>query len=122
MNLTFNILGRIQEGCYLEEKEEEELARLLAINPKFVLLDEPFAGVDPIAIKDIQNLINTLKKKNIGVLITDHNVDETLTITDRAYLMANGKILKSGTTEDLINDENVRSVYLGKNFTLKNDF
>jgi len=112
-------LGRMLSGG---ERRRVELARLLAINPKFVLLDEPFAGVDPIAIKDIQNLINTLKKKNIGVLITDHNVDETLTITDRAYLMANGKILKSGTTEDLINDENVRSVYLGKNFTLKNDF
>ena len=112
-------LGRMLSGG---ERRRVELARLLAINPKFVLLDEPFAGVDPIAIKDIQNLINTLKKKNIGVLITDHNVDETLTITDRAYLMANGKILKSGTTDDLINDENVRSVYLGKNFTLKNDF
>ena len=112
-------LGRMLSGG---ERRRVELARLLAINPKFVLLDEPFAGVDPIAIKDIQNLINTLKNKNIGVLITDHNVDETLTITDRAYLMANGKILKSGTTEDLINDENVRSVYLGKNFTLKNDF
>ena len=112
-------LGRMLSGG---ERRRVELARLLAINPKFVLLDEPFAGVDPIAIKDIQNLINTLKSKNIGVLITDHNVDETLTITDRAYLMNNGKILKSGTTEDLINDENVRSVYLGKNFTLKNNF
>jgi len=112
-------LGRMLSGG---ERRRVELARLLAINPKFVLLDEPFAGVDPIAIRDIQDLINSLKKKNIGVLITDHNVDETLTITDRAYLMSSGKILKSGTTEDLINDENVRSVYLGENFTLKNNF
>lgn len=101
------------------EKRRTEIARALATNPKFVLLDEPFAGVDPIAVEDIQSIIADLKQRNIGVLITDHNVQETLSITDRAYLLFEGKILKSGTAEDLANDEQVRKVYLGQNFVLR---
>ena len=101
------------------EKRRTEIARALATDPQFVLLDEPFAGVDPIAVEDIQGIVSTLKKKNIGLLITDHNVQETLSITDRAYLLFEGSILKSGTAEELANDEQVRSVYLGRNFELK---
>ncbi|MBM3165339.1 MAG: LPS export ABC transporter ATP-binding protein [Bacteroidetes bacterium] len=101
------------------EKRRTEIARALATDPKFVLLDEPFAGVDPIAVEDIQSIIASLKKRNIGVLITDHNVQETLSITDRAYLLFEGKILKSGTAEDLAGDEQVRKVYLGQNFVLR---
>ena len=100
------------------EKRRVEIARALATNPKFLLLDEPFAGVDPIAVEDIQGIISKLKKKNIGILITDHNVHETLSITNRAYLLFEGKILKSGTAEELANDEQVRKVYLGKHFKL----
>ena len=101
------------------ERRRCEIARALAINPKFVLLDEPFAGVDPIAVEDIQEIVRTLVEKNIGVLITDHNVHETLSITDRSYLLFEGSILKAGTAEDLANDEDVRRVYLGQNFTLR---
>ena len=101
------------------EKRRTEIARALATDPQFVLLDEPFAGVDPIAVEDIQGIVSTLKKKNIGILITDHNVQETLSITDRAYLLFEGSILKSGTAEELANDEQVRRVYLGRNFELK---
>tara|TARA_B100001059_G_scaffold224783_1_gene251289 strand:- start:4878 stop:5612 length:735 start_codon:yes stop_codon:yes gene_type:complete len=101
------------------EKRRTEIARALATNPKFVLLDEPFAGVDPIAVEDIQSIVSDLKKKNIGILITDHNVQETLSITDRTYLLFEGSILKSGTAEDLASDEQVRRVYLGRNFELK---
>ncbi len=101
------------------ERRRTEIARALAINPKFVLLDEPFAGVDPIAVEEIQILIGQLKNKNIGILITDHNVNETLSITDRAYLMFEGSLLKSGTAEELAEDEKVRKVYLGKNFELR---
>lgn len=101
------------------ERRRTEIARALAINPAFMLLDEPFAGVDPIAVEDIQNIVLTLKKKNIGVLITDHNVHETLTITDRAYLLFEGDILKSGSAVELSEDERVRKVYLGKNFELR---
>ena len=101
------------------ERRRTEIARAVAINPSFILLDEPFAGVDPIAVEDIQSIVATLKQKNIGVIITDHNVDETLEITDRTYLLYEGKILKTGTAEDLANDEMVRKVYLGKNFQLR---
>ncbi len=101
------------------ERRRTEIARALATNPKFILLDEPFAGVDPIAVEDIQDIISTLKKKNIGILITDHNVHETLSITDRAYLLFEGKILKSGTSQELANNKQVRKVYLGKNFQLR---
>ena len=101
------------------ERRRTEIARAIAINPSFVLLDEPFAGVDPIAVEDIQSIVATLKNRNIGVIITDHNVDETLAITDRTYLLYEGKILKTGTAEELANDEMVRRVYLGKNFELK---
>lgn len=101
------------------ERRRTEIARAIAINPSFILLDEPFAGVDPIAVEDIQSIVATLKNKNIGVIITDHNVDETLEITDRTYLLYEGKILKTGTAEDLANDEMVRKVYLGKNFELR---
>ena len=101
------------------ERRRTEIARAVAINPSFILLDEPFAGVDPIAVEDIQNIVGTLKDKNIGVIITDHNVDETLAITDRTYLLYEGKILKTGTAEDLANDEMVRKVYLGSNFELR---
>ena len=101
------------------EKRRTEIARALATDPKFVLLDEPFAGVDPIAVEDIQTIVSDLKKKNIGILITDHNVQETLSITDRAYLLFEGGILKSGTSDELADDEQVRRVYLGRNFELK---
>jgi lipopolysaccharide export system ATP-binding protein len=101
------------------EKRRTEIARALATNPKFVLLDEPFAGVDPIAVEDIQSIIADLRNKNIGILITDHNVQETLSITDRAYLLFEGNILKAGTAEELASDEQVRKVYLGQNFELR---
>lgn len=101
------------------ERRRTEIARSLAVNPKFILLDEPFAGVDPIAVEDIQAIVAKLKDKNIGILITDHNVHETLSITDRAYLLFEGSILKSGTAKVLADDEQVRKVYLGKNFALR---
>jgi len=101
------------------ERRRTEIARALAINPKFILLDEPFAGVDPIAVEDIQEIVCSLKRKNIGILITDHNVHETLSITDRSYLLFEGKILKSGTSEELAKDEQVRKLYLGSNFELR---
>ena len=101
------------------EKRRTEIARALATDPKFILLDEPFAGVDPIAVEDIQNIVAHLKDRNIGVLITDHNVQETLSITDRAYLLFEGKILKAGTAEELAADPQVRKVYLGQNFELR---
>jgi lipopolysaccharide export system ATP-binding protein len=101
------------------ERRRTEIARALAANPNFILLDEPFAGVDPIAVEEIQTIVYKLKKKNIGILITDHNVQETLSITDRAYLLFEGSILKSGTAEELAADEQVRRVYLGKNFVLR---
>jgi len=101
------------------ERRRTEIARALAVNPKFILLDEPFAGVDPIAVEDIQSIIGKLSEKNIGIVITDHNVHETLSITDRAYLLFEGSILKAGTAEELSSDEQVRRVYLGKNFELR---
>jgi lipopolysaccharide export system ATP-binding protein len=101
------------------ERRRTEIARCLAVNPSFILLDEPFAGVDPIAVEDIQEIVFKLKQKNIGILITDHNVHETLRITDRAYLLFEGDILKAGSAEDLANDEQVRRVYLGQNFVLR---
>ncbi len=101
------------------ERRRTEIARALAANPSFILLDEPFAGVDPIAVEEIQTIVAKLKNKNIGILITDHNVQETLSITDRAYLLVEGSILKSGTAEELAADEQVRRVYLGKNFVLR---
>ena len=101
------------------ERRRTEIARALAIDPKFILLDEPFAGVDPIAVEDIQQIVTKLKEKNIGVLITDHNVHETLSITDRSYLLFEGNILKAGTAEELAADEVVRRVYLGENFQLR---
>lgn len=101
------------------ERRRTEIARALAVDPKFILLDEPFAGVDPIAVEDIQQIVAKLKNKNIGILITDHNVHETLNITDRAYLLFEGSVLKSGTAEELAADERVRDVYLGKNFELR---
>ena len=101
------------------ERRRTEIARALATDPKFILLDEPFAGVDPIAVEDIQKIVAQLTKKNIGIFITDHNVQETLAITDRTYLMFEGKILKHGKPEDLAEDETVRKVYLGKNFELR---
>lgn len=110
-----NLGNRLSGG----EKRRTEIARALATDPKFVLLDEPFAGVDPIAVEDIQSIVSDLRKKNIGILITDHNVQETLSITDRAYLLFEGDILKSGTAEDLAADEKVRKVYLGQNFELR---
>ncbi|MDA3822071.1 MAG: LPS export ABC transporter ATP-binding protein [Bacteroidales bacterium] len=101
------------------ERRRTEIARALALSPKFILLDEPFAGVDPIAVEDIQEIVSKLKKKNIGILITDHNVHETLSITDRAYLLFEGSILKAGTAKQLTEDEQVRKVYLGQNFELR---
>ncbi len=101
------------------ERRRTEIARCLAVDPKFILLDEPFAGIDPIAVEDIQNIVKRLKEKNIGVLITDHNVHETLSITDRAYLLFEGSILKSGTSKELAEDPYVRKVYLGQNFELR---
>jgi lipopolysaccharide export system ATP-binding protein len=109
-------LGMVLSGG---ERRRTEIARALAVDPKFVLLDEPFAGVDPIAVEEIQSIVAKLKTKNIGILITDHNVNETLSITDRAYLMFEGKLLKAGTAEELAADEQVRKVYLGANFELK---
>ena len=114
-NIRKNMGGLLSGG----ERRRTEIARALATSPKFILLDEPFAGVDPIAVEDIQQIVATLKDKNIGILITDHNVHETLSITDRAYLLFEGKILKSGTAEELATDERVRKVYLGKNFELR---
>ena len=108
-------LGRVLSGG---ERRRTEIARALSVDPSFVLLDEPFAGVDPIAVEDIQQVITSLKEQNIGVLITDHNVRETLSITDRSYLLYSGKILKSGNAETLANDEEVRKLYLGKKFRL----
>ena len=110
-----NLGNRLSGG----EKRRTEIARALATNPKFLLLDEPFTGVDPIAVEDIQSIISELKKRNIGILITDHNVQETLSITDRAYLLFEGNILKSGTATELAADEQVRKVYLGQNFELR---
>lgn len=110
-----NMGARLSGG----EKRRTEIARALATDPKFVLLDEPFAGVDPIAVEDIQSIISELRERNIGILITDHNVQETLSITDRAYLLFEGDILKSGTAEELAADEQVRKVYLGRNFELR---
>ena len=101
------------------ERRRTEIARALAVDPKFILLDEPFAGVDPIAVEDIQSIVAQLKYKNIGILITDHNVQETLAITDKTYLMFEGGILKAGIPEDLVQDEMVRRVYLGQNFELR---
>lgn len=101
------------------ERRRTEIARALAVDPKFVLLDEPFAGVDPIAVEEIQTIVAKLKNKNIGILITDHNVDETLSITDRAYLMVDGRLFKSGTAQELASDPQVRKVYLGQNFELR---
>jgi lipopolysaccharide export system ATP-binding protein len=101
------------------ERRRTEIARALALKPKFILLDEPFAGVDPIAVEDIQSIVSHLRNRNIGILITDHNVHETLSITDRAYLLFEGKILMSGTSSQLAEDEHVRKVYLGKNFELR---
>jgi lipopolysaccharide export system ATP-binding protein len=101
------------------ERRRTEIARALAVDPKFILLDEPFAGVDPIAVEDIQAVVARLKYKNIGILITDHNVNETLSICDRAYLLIEGKIFKHGTAEELADDEQVRRLYLGRNFELK---
>jgi lipopolysaccharide export system ATP-binding protein len=109
-------LGMVLSGG---ERRRTEIARALAVDPKFVLLDEPFAGVDPIAVEEIQTIVAKLKTKNIGILITDHNVNETLSITDRAYLMFEGRLLKAGTAEELAADEQVRKVYLGNQFELK---
>ena len=112
---------RKNQGMVLSggERRRTEIARALAVDPRFVLLDEPFAGVDPIAVEEIQGIVSRLKEKNIGILITDHNVNETLSITDRAYLMFEGTLLKAGTAEELTNDEQVRRVYLGQHFELK---
>jgi len=109
-------LGKVLSGG---ERRRTEIARALAVDPKFVLLDEPFAGVDPIAVEEIQGIVAKLKDKNIGILISDHNVTETLSITDRAYVLVEGKIFKSGSAEELASDEHVRRVYLGKHFELK---
>ena len=109
-------LGKVLSGG---ERRRTEIARALATDPNFILLDEPFAGVDPIAVEDIQSIVAKLKDRNIGILITDHNVQETLSITDRAYLLFEGKLLKQGTAEELANDEMVRKVYLGQNFELR---
>jgi len=116
-------LNRIRKSKGIQlsggERRRTEIARALALKPSFILLDEPFAGVDPIAVEDIQSIVSHLRTKNIGILITDHNVHETLSITDRAYLLFEGKILKSGTASELAEDEYVRKVYLGKNFELR---
>ena len=109
-------MGNVLSGG---ERRRTEIARALATDPKFILLDEPFAGIDPIAVEDIQRVVEKLKQRNIGVLITDHNVQETLSITDRAYLLFEGKILKAGTADELAADEQVRRVYLGQNFILR---
>ena len=112
---------RKNQGIQLSggERRRTEIARCLAVDPKFILLDEPFAGIDPIAVEDIQNIVRKLKNKNIGVLITDHNVHETLTITDRSYLLFEGSILMAGTSQELAQDPHVRKVYLGQNFELR---
>lgn len=115
LNRVRKSMGNVLSGG---ERRRTEIARALATDPKFILLDEPFAGIDPIAVEDIQRIVMKLKEKNIGVLITDHNVQETLSITDRAYLLFEGKILKAGTAEELASDEQVRKVYLGQNFVL----
>jgi lipopolysaccharide export system ATP-binding protein len=116
-------LGRIRKSKGIQlsggERRRTEIARALALKPSFILLDEPFAGVDPIAVEDIQEIVSKLRAKNIGILITDHNVHETLSITDRAYLLFEGKILMSGTSAQLAENEHVRKVYLGKNFELR---
>ena len=109
-------LGEVLSGG---EKRRIEIARCLTVDPKFILLDEPFAGVDPIAVEDIQMIVSKLKHRNIGILITDHNVHETLKITDRAYLLYEGSILKQGTADELASDERVRKLYLGENFELR---
>lgn len=113
---------RKSKGAQLSggERRRIEIARALAIDPKFILLDEPFAGVDPIAVEDIQDIVRKLKQRNIGIIITDHNVHETLSITDKAYLMLDGSVLRAGTAEELANDEYVKKVYLGSNFDLRN--
>lgn len=116
LNRVRTSMGNVLSGG---ERRRTEIARALATDPKFILLDEPFAGIDPIAVEDIQRIVEKLKQKNIGVLITDHNVQETLSITDRAYLLFEGKILKAGTAEELAADEQVRKVYLGQNFVLR---
>lgn len=116
LNRVRKNMGNVLSGG---ERRRTEIARALAVDPSFILLDEPFAGVDPIAVEDIQNIVSKLKQKNIGILITDHNVDETLGITDRAYLLFEGKLLKHGSPEELAGDEMVRRVYLGQNFKLK---
>lgn len=112
---------RKSQGIQLSggERRRTEIARCLAVDPKFILLDEPFAGIDPIAVEDIQNIVIKLKQKNIGVLITDHNVHETLTITDRSYLLFEGSILMAGSSQELAQDPHVRKVYLGQNFELR---
>lgn len=116
-------LGSVRKSLGIQlsggERRRTEIARSLAVAPVFILLDEPFAGVDPIAVEDIQNIVAHLKDKNIGVLITDHNVHETLSITDRSYLLFEGKVLKSGTSEELAHDEQVRKLYLGEKFELR---
>jgi len=116
-------LGRIRKSLGIQlsggERRRTEIARALALDPNFILLDEPFAGVDPIAVEDIQEIVSKLKERNIGILITDHNVHETLAITERSYLMFEGTILKAGSAEDLAADEQVRKVYLGQNFELR---
>ena len=119
MSSVYNIFARVREFNYREVSVGVRRLRGLSIAPKFILLDEPFAGVDPIAVEDIQSIVIKLKEKNIGILITDHNVQETLCITDRAYLLYDGRILQSGSAEDLANDPEVRRVYLGKNFELR---
>ncbi|MBK8243396.1 MAG: LPS export ABC transporter ATP-binding protein [Saprospiraceae bacterium] len=116
LNKVRNNLGDSLSGG---ERRRTEIARALASNPNFILLDEPFAGIDPIAVEDIQSIVQKLKTKNIGILITDHNVQETLSITDSAYLIFEGKILKAGSAEELASDEEVRRVYLGQNFELR---
>ena len=116
LNKVRKNMGNVLSGG---ERRRTEIARALATDPKFILLDEPFAGIDPIAVEDIQQIVSKLKTKNIGILITDHNVQETLSITDRAYLLFEGKILKAGTAEELAEDEQVRRVYLGQNFVLR---
>lgn len=116
LNRVRKSMGNVLSGG---ERRRTEIARALATDPKFILLDEPFAGIDPIAVEDIQGIVARLKEKNIGILITDHNVQETLSITDRAYLLFEGKILKQGVAEELAEDEMVRKVYLGQNFVLR---
>ncbi len=116
LNRVRKSMGNVLSGG---ERRRTEIARALATSPKFILLDEPFAGIDPIAVEDIQRIVEKLKEKNIGILITDHNVQETLSITDRAYLLFEGKILKQGSAQELADDEMVRKVYLGQHFELK---